>query len=209
MVGGIRYTLRMPRKSSAANAPKRSDTNVRRTIGANIKARRLTLGWSQQELAERFGVSRAAVSQYEIGTGEVNAGDLPRLADILGVSLLDLYGNPPPVHPPLRVRGQEETLGLPSVVDDDGEWIPMRTVSANRSTDEYGGATQLGVLYKVDYDQRTAVHVGSISDPAQAEATLTLLASVLALSPDDRETVRRVADALLGASGHRLNGADR
>jgi transcriptional regulator with XRE-family HTH domain len=84
----------MPRKSSATNTAKRSGYNVRQAVGSNIKIRRLELGWSQQELADRFGVSRAAISQYEIGTGEVNAGDLPRLADILGLSLLEFYEGP-------------------------------------------------------------------------------------------------------------------
>ena len=86
----------MPRKSSASNNLKRSPFNVREAVGSNIKRHRLALGWSQQELADRFGVSRAAISQYEIGTGEVNAGDLPRLADLLGISLLDFYSGPGP-----------------------------------------------------------------------------------------------------------------
>ena len=90
----------MPRKSSAPNNLKRSPFNVREAVGSNIKKHRLTLGWSQQELADRFGVSRAAVSQYEIGTGEVNAGDLPRLADLLGISLLDFFaGSEPSLSP--------------------------------------------------------------------------------------------------------------
>lgn len=87
----------MPRRLSSANAPKRSASNVRRTIGANIKARRLALDWNHQDLADRFGVSRSAVSQYKIGTGEVNAGDLPRLPRlprILGVDLLGFYCHP-------------------------------------------------------------------------------------------------------------------
>lgn len=94
------YTLGMPRKSSAPNNLKRSPFNVREIVGGNIKRHRLTLGLSQQELADRFGVSRAAVSQYEIGTGEVNAGDLPRLADLLGISLLDFFaGSGPSLNP--------------------------------------------------------------------------------------------------------------
>ncbi len=90
----------MPRKSSASNNLKRSPFNVREAVGSNIKRHRLALGWSQQELADRFGVSRAAVSQYEIGTGEVNAGDLPRLADLLGIGLLDFFaGSGPSLSP--------------------------------------------------------------------------------------------------------------
>lgn len=81
----------MPRKSSAPNALKRSPFNVREVVGSNIKRHRLALGWSWPTASE---VSRAAVSQYEIATGKVNAGDLPRLADLLGIGLLDFYASP-------------------------------------------------------------------------------------------------------------------
>jgi transcriptional regulator with XRE-family HTH domain len=84
----------MPRSLSSANASEKSDSNVRSVIGANIKARRIALKLKQQELADRFGVSRSAISQYENATGEVNAGDLPRLARILGIHLLDFYQPP-------------------------------------------------------------------------------------------------------------------
>lgn len=55
----------MPRKSFAPNNLKRFPFSVREAVGSNIKRHRLALGWSQQELADSFGVSRAAVSQYE------------------------------------------------------------------------------------------------------------------------------------------------
>ena len=100
----------MPRKSSAPNNLKRSPFNVREAVGGNIKRHRLTLGWSQQELADRFGVSRAAVSQYEIGTGEVNAGDLPRLADLLGISLLDFFAGSGPGLSPIDLSPIDRQL---------------------------------------------------------------------------------------------------
>ncbi len=108
----------MPRKSSAPNNLKRSPFNVREAVGSNIKRHRLTLGWSQQELADRFGVSRAAVSQYEIGTGEVNAGDLPRLADLLGISLLDFFAGSGPGLSPIDLSSVDRQ----SAGDAEGSW---------------------------------------------------------------------------------------
>ena len=40
---------------------------------------------SQADLAAKFGISRAALSQYEVGIGDLNAGDITFLAQILGV----------------------------------------------------------------------------------------------------------------------------
>ena len=174
----------MPRKSSSANAPKRSDSNVRRTIGANVRARRLTLGWSQQELADRFGVSRATVSQYEIGTGEVNAGDLPRLAEILGAGILDLYGIPPAVTPPPPERAGEAQASDGRPPGD--EFVPR------------GVRTRVGdgVIRLVDVATGRLEYVGAVEDPGQFSVVSRLLVAILGLSADDRETVGRVVKAM-------------
>ena len=113
----------MPRKSSASNNLKRSPFNVREAVGSNIKRHRLALGWSQQELADRFGVSRAAVSQYEIGTGEVNAGDLPRLADLLGIGLLDFFAGSGPSLSPIDLSPIDLSLiDRQSAEPVEGSW---------------------------------------------------------------------------------------
>ena len=221
----IRYTQPMPRKPSADNAPKRSSTNVRRTIGANVKARRLTLGWSQQELADRFGVSRATVSQYEIGTGEVNAGDLPRLAEILGIGLLEFYGHAPPVSAAqveqidkageksgsdaepdenARPEGSFEDLGLgeragsrpPAWATPGDESPPVNVAPDVRQIDFYDKADG---LYVSDYDNDVTGSLGKAVDPADKHAILPLLRSILDLDPVNRETVRRVVRAMSSA----------
>ena len=48
----------------------------------------MILGLDQSQLAEAFEVSRQAVSQYERGVTDINAGDLPYLAQILHVPVL-------------------------------------------------------------------------------------------------------------------------
>lgn len=59
-------------------------------IGARIKMARKVAGLTQAELAERVGVSRSAVAQWETGrTGQVGT-NLTRIAEILGVRAGDL-----------------------------------------------------------------------------------------------------------------------
>ena len=186
----------MPRKPSADNASKRSNTNVRRTIGANVKARRLTLGWSQQELADLFGVSRAAVSQYEIGTGEVNAGDLPRLAKILGVGLLDFYGYAPPVSAARAEKAEEK--GVDGAEPDENANHANVAPDA-RQVEFYDKADG---LYVSHYDNHMIGSLGKAIGDADREAVLPLLRAILDLAPGDRETVRRVVEAMRGGPPH-------
>ena len=231
----IRYTQPMPRKPSADNAPKRSSTNVRWTIGANVKARRLTLGWSQQELADRFGVSRATVSQYEIGTGEVNAGDLPRLAEILGIGLLDFYGYAPPVSA-ARVERAKEKSGNDAEPDEnvnhDENAQQDQNARQNGASEDHASEDRAGsrpaagaapgddsplvdvapdvrqiefydkadCLYVSDYDNHVIGSLGKAVADADREAILPLLRSILDLAPGDRETVRRVVQAMRGGT---------
>lgn len=38
------------------------------SFAAKLKAYRIQYGWTQQELADKIGVSRACITQYELGT---------------------------------------------------------------------------------------------------------------------------------------------
>ena len=60
-------------------------------ISKKIKALRKTRGITQEQLAEKLGVQRATISNYEIGRRSPHIKDLEKIADALGVSL-DYFG---------------------------------------------------------------------------------------------------------------------
>ena len=53
-------------------------------------------GMSQEELADKLGVSRQAISRWEMGRSRPDVETLQRLADALGVELTELLDETPP-----------------------------------------------------------------------------------------------------------------
>ncbi len=172
------YTVSMPRRSSATNAAERAATNVKRLVGENIKTFRIAAGMSQEELAEKFGVSRAALSQYELGAGEVNAGDLPRLASLLGITTLDFFQKPPEDnYAPPGKRGRE--------------WMIVKATQSHAAKAEER---------QIQFDPERQIGTAPASWPANSHAMDQALAETvsqfLELSAADQEIVRRMISAL-------------
>lgn len=65
------------------------------SLGNRLKAERKRSGLTQEQLAERVGVSRAAVARYEAGEIEPSLKTLVLLADTLRVSTDRLLGREP------------------------------------------------------------------------------------------------------------------
>ena len=66
------------------------------SIGANITKYRKQKNLTQAELGEKIGVSNQAVSKWESGSTLPDVMLLPQIAEVLGVSLYDLYNLPDP-----------------------------------------------------------------------------------------------------------------
>jgi len=62
-------------------------------LGTRIKLAREREGLSQEDVARRFKVHRAAVSQWENGKTHPSSGKLAELADVLSVSTEWLLGS--------------------------------------------------------------------------------------------------------------------
>ena len=56
-------------------------------VGERIKARRLELGWTQDQLAQKAGISKSFLSDLENGKRSVGAENLLDIARALGVSI--------------------------------------------------------------------------------------------------------------------------
>lgn len=56
------------------------------TIGEKILSLRKARGWSQEELAERVGVSRQAVSRWEADSAKPDADKIISVCDLFGIS---------------------------------------------------------------------------------------------------------------------------
>jgi transcriptional regulator with XRE-family HTH domain len=64
------------------------DSTDENAFGKLIRAYRLQRGWKQEELADRWGVTREYVSQVERGKRKLeNYEQVTRLADVLGIPL--------------------------------------------------------------------------------------------------------------------------
>ena len=61
-------------------------------IGENIKMLRQMRGMSQEQLGNRIGKTRSAVSQYEHGEIVPRMGVIEKLAEVFGVSKHDIIG---------------------------------------------------------------------------------------------------------------------
>lgn len=66
-----------------------------KTIGDRIKYHRKRLGLTQEQLAERMGVSAQAVSKWENNLSCPDISVLPVLADVFGISVDELLGKQP------------------------------------------------------------------------------------------------------------------
>ncbi|MBM6681985.1 helix-turn-helix domain-containing protein [Pseudoflavonifractor capillosus] len=61
--------------------------------------------FTQMELAEALGVSRQAVSKWEVGSSVLSTDNLIRLSQLYGITLAELLGD----HNPIEDRASKET----------------------------------------------------------------------------------------------------
>ena len=69
------------------------------TMNEIIAARRKELGMTQKDLAEKMNVTDKAVSKWERGLACPDVASIPRLAEVLGITVGDLM-NAQPAEPP-------------------------------------------------------------------------------------------------------------
>lgn len=70
---------------------KRSDKKMKDSIGNKLKTLRKSQRLTQQAVADKVGITRATLSNYEIGRRTPHLKDLQRLAEFFNVGL-DYFG---------------------------------------------------------------------------------------------------------------------
>jgi repressor LexA len=60
--------------------------NVKQRVGQKIREARLEKGLTQKELAERLGVVKSVISEYEKGNQNLTIETLDKVASVLGLS---------------------------------------------------------------------------------------------------------------------------
>lgn len=73
--------------------------NVSKYVGAQIRKFRKAKGMTQKELGFRIGVKHNTISGYENGSNEPDQNILFAIADVLGVSINDLFPSPTNIEP--------------------------------------------------------------------------------------------------------------
>lgn len=122
-------------------SPKRKDEPMKQqTMGGVIAALRKEKGMTQLELAEQMGVTDKAVSKWERNLSCPDVASLPKLAQILGVSVDELMrsGTPEKKTPnalvPLICRSVALAMGVAVVV-----------LTLLKQIDVYSGFGMLGI----------------------------------------------------------------
>lgn len=107
-------------------------------IGENIAELRRREGWSQEQLADRLGVTRQSVSKWESGSATPELEKLTALADLFGVSLDHLVrGTEDTAAPELKKQVEELSRYVRGYVYDSPVrlWgLPLVSVRLSRHT---------------------------------------------------------------------------
>jgi transcriptional regulator with XRE-family HTH domain len=79
-------------KTSTPKTSNKSATKTDKRVGNNIRARRLEMGMTQEQLGKKLGVTFQQIQKYEIGTNRIGSGRLFQIAEFLKAPLASFYG---------------------------------------------------------------------------------------------------------------------
>lgn len=73
--------------------PNGKQADIRAAFGEHVRSKRIQLGLSQEELADKAGLDRTYVGGIERGRRNVSLLNIKKLADALGIAVGDLFKN--------------------------------------------------------------------------------------------------------------------
>ena len=83
--------MALPKQQAGGEAHRPRPQDADRHVGARLRERRLSLGLTQQQLAELIGVTYQPAHKYEKGVNRIAGGRLYTIAQALGVEVGFFY----------------------------------------------------------------------------------------------------------------------
>lgn len=77
-------------------------------IGRKVRERRVALGWSQSDLADRLGISFQQVQKYESGANRISGSRIWDIANVLQTPVSTFFEGLDGAHLPSEAGGSEE-----------------------------------------------------------------------------------------------------
>ncbi len=144
--------------------------NMKTKAGDVIRIARERLGLTKQELADRVGVSRGSISQWELGLTAPKRGREEQLARVLGLSPADLFHAPPDLALTIRDEETGRTEQIAVELKAGGVYGGVyRVPRLDRIPDPMQGVTQISedvILGSVDLSSQWVTQRIRPSDPA-------------------------------------------
>lgn len=111
--------------------------SIRDEVAKNMLYYRKKSGLTQKELADKLGVKNTAVSNWESGNNSVDIETLFLAADILGVSIADMYGQHDPSAPFIQDTAEGNFLLDYRQLNPDGQRTVREFLNYLISTGRY------------------------------------------------------------------------
>ena len=117
----------------------------KKTLGMTVSALRKEKGMTQTQLAEQLGVTDKAVSKWERDISCPDINTLPRLAEILGVSVNDLMQSTPKCQTGDKTAKIKDMISLALKELACAAGVIVAVLSVIELIDMYTGFTLLGI----------------------------------------------------------------
>lgn len=171
-----------------------------------VRANRRRMGLTQEQLAQRVGLTGSSVSQWEAGRAKPHIDVMKKLADVFGMTTSELIGEPSASIVPAHAVGRSRLVPVRSmgvthagspieeIVDDGVVEVPEGVVTRHPAGfmlrvegDCMDRAFPPGCMVMVDPDMEARSGDAVVAEPVPGESVLrryTRGAQTLMLSPD-------------------------
>ena len=139
------------------------------SIGTNIGELRRAKGLTQQQLAERLGVSAQSVSKWENDVCAPDVGQFPLLAELFGVSIDRLYG--------FRLASGEEAEALVDQADEC-ETLEENIAMLKAGLEKFPNSPRLKVALAYSYLSAWRLGMGGVEKEEAREKCMALCREV-------------------------------